>query len=356
MFFKKHTVQDRLAKMITDIQKGSVDVKEPLPSLLAAAEEGDPCAQYDLANRYVYGIGGVKQDLTTAFMWFEKAALQNLPEAQFQVGLAYKKGSGISLDHKLAFYWFERAANHGLSIAQYHLSTLYAEGMGVQKNLKRSFDLLKAAAEEKGLAVAQFVLGKLYYNGRKSCPKQDTVSALFWIEQAAQQGFSSAESLLAFLCFVGNEDKGIKKDSGKALFWAEKAALHNVAEAQALMGVMYEEGIGVEKDLALAYAWYKKAAEQNDTTAQCSLGTFYYHGRWKIGQDYRRAFSLFEAAAHQGHIDSMLYVGIMYFHGRGVVQDFDQSREWQKKAEEAGFSGAKLCVETMEMACFDDAA
>ena len=45
-----------------------------LPGLHKLAEDGDGEAQYQLAQRYELGVGGVKQDLPTALFWYRRAA------------------------------------------------------------------------------------------------------------------------------------------------------------------------------------------------------------------------------------------------------------------------------------------
>jgi len=44
--------------------------------------------------------------------------------------LAYVSGRGVARDDRLAFTWFEKAANNGLPLAQYAAGMAYANGRG----------------------------------------------------------------------------------------------------------------------------------------------------------------------------------------------------------------------------------
>src|SRR5438270_11635378 len=52
----------------------------------------------------------VPQDRTEASRWFRLAAGQAVPEAQYNLGLAYANGEGVPLDNISAHMWFNLAA------------------------------------------------------------------------------------------------------------------------------------------------------------------------------------------------------------------------------------------------------
>ena len=104
----------------------------------------------------------------------------------------YEEGveAAFSGDFDTAFREFTSAAEDGLSLAQYNLGILYFTGQGVSKNLEEAFKWTKAAAEQ-GHLNAQFNLGCVYKTG---CPgiEQDLCEALKWFTRAAKQGDEEA--------------------------------------------------------------------------------------------------------------------------------------------------------------------
>ena len=77
-----------------------------------AAVQGDPEAQFNLANAYRAGAG-VKADYRTAFLLWTKAAAASVPAAQARLGLAYAKGEGAAIDNIEAAKWFLGAESAG---------------------------------------------------------------------------------------------------------------------------------------------------------------------------------------------------------------------------------------------------
>ena len=71
------------------------------------------------------------RDSHQAYIWFRTAAEQGNAYAQFNLGLMYKKGEGVSHDDARAFIWLRLAALQGLAFAQNHLGAMYYHGRGV---------------------------------------------------------------------------------------------------------------------------------------------------------------------------------------------------------------------------------
>jgi hypothetical protein len=65
----------------------------------------------------------------------------------------YHKGDGVKEDAEKAFFWYEKAANAGLAIAQYNLGMIYFEGVIVPKDEEKAKELWQKAASQ-GLEVA----------------------------------------------------------------------------------------------------------------------------------------------------------------------------------------------------------
>ena len=79
--------------------------KKDFNSLKALAEKGDAEAQYEIGMMYRKGEG-VEADLKEAFKWTRKAAEQDQPLAQYELGWMYDYGEGVEKDIVMAYVWF----------------------------------------------------------------------------------------------------------------------------------------------------------------------------------------------------------------------------------------------------------
>src|SRR5271168_3601700 len=64
------------------------DYKTAFKEWKAAADKGQPEAEYDLGLLYAKGLG-VQRDLDVAKQWYEAAALQGNAQAEFSLGQMY---------------------------------------------------------------------------------------------------------------------------------------------------------------------------------------------------------------------------------------------------------------------------
>ena len=77
--------------------------------ILAAAQAGDPRAQYNVGVMYQSGIG-VNTNMPLALQWYHKAAAQNEENAQYNLGVIYLQGIGVEKNQDTAIGWFEKSA------------------------------------------------------------------------------------------------------------------------------------------------------------------------------------------------------------------------------------------------------
>ena len=111
------------------------------------AVQGDAHAQFNLGVAYMQGLG-VTQDYKAAFKWFKLAAGQGDAKAQVWLGVVYIKGLGVTQDYKAAFKWFEKAAEQGRAEAQAVVSSMYEEGLGVPQDYSRAYMWRNIAASQ----------------------------------------------------------------------------------------------------------------------------------------------------------------------------------------------------------------
>ncbi len=58
------------------------------------------------------------------FIGYTKSAEQGDAWAQYNLGLIYKNGEGVSQDYEKAIDWFTKSAEQGFAVAQYYLGLM----------------------------------------------------------------------------------------------------------------------------------------------------------------------------------------------------------------------------------------
>lgn len=106
----------------------------------------------------------------------------------------------------------------------------------------------------RGDAVAQGVIGMMFYNGESVPP--DYAEAAKWYRLAAEQGESAAQNNIGSMYGDG---RGVLQDYVETAKWFRLAAEQGDATAQNNLGVLYESGRGVPQDYVLAHMWYNLA-------------------------------------------------------------------------------------------------
>jgi hypothetical protein len=122
-----------------------------------------------------------EKDYVTAVKLWRPLAEQGIAAAQYQLGVLYAEGKGVTASDLIAFAWFQRAAEQGVAGAQYNLGVSFAEGLGTRRDDTSAAKWFRRAADQ-GMPYAQLNLGLLYSTGR-GVP-QDNVEAVKWLELA----------------------------------------------------------------------------------------------------------------------------------------------------------------------------
>ena len=188
-----------------------------LRELEALAEQGDVNTQYELGVRYTEGRG-VTPDYAQAVRWYRLAAEQGRAEAQYDLGRMYANGRGVTQDDAQAVRWYRLAAEQGRAEAQYDLGVSYDNGRGVTQDDAQAVRWYRLAAEQ-GRAEAQYNLGRMYANGRGVT--QDDAQAANWYHLAAEQGIAVAQNDFAVMYANG---RGVAQDDVQAHMWFNLAA------------------------------------------------------------------------------------------------------------------------------------
>ncbi|OUD12189.1 hypothetical protein TPSD3_13790 [Thioflexithrix psekupsensis] len=94
-----------------------------IAQLRQKADNGDVTAQYQMGLLF-YNGRGVTLDLSQAAQWFTQAAEQNHGEAQFNLGVLYEYGQGVEADPTQALYWYMLAAQQSVEQSAEALNAL----------------------------------------------------------------------------------------------------------------------------------------------------------------------------------------------------------------------------------------
>ena len=228
-----------------------------------------------IALAYISSEG--TKDYEQAVKWFRKAADQGVDEAQYNLGLCYYAGLGVTQNYTSAVEYFRKAAEQGNVKSITYLGNCYEKGLGVKANFRKAVSYYQQAAAN-GYAEAQYQLGLCYVGrwgelDRIPAFKADVgtfrneYKAVSWFREAADQGHVKAQYNLG-MCYMG------LGDYRSAVTWFQIAANNGDSDAQCNLGNCYLGGYGVPKSVEYAKYWYQQAAKQGNERAAALLRKF----------------------------------------------------------------------------------
>ncbi|SMF45429.1 hypothetical protein SAMN06265365_115127 [Tistlia consotensis] len=153
------------------------------------AERGDVQAQAIAGAMYERGIG-TPVDLAKAKHWYELAAGNGQPAAEFRLGALLSRADPP--DDAGAAHWYRAAAAAGIPQAAYNLAVFYEAGRGVAPDDAEAARLYEQAFRG-GIARAALNRGLLAL--RSSPPDAET--AYLWLLRAREAGVAEATGLVA---------------------------------------------------------------------------------------------------------------------------------------------------------------
>lgn len=148
-----HAQEDPVKVGVEAYERG--DYKTAVDRWRSAAIAGNPDAQFNLGQAYKMGRG-VPTDLKQAEQWYRKAALQGHEQAETNYGLALFENGKRSE----AVEWLERGASRGDPRTQYVLGVMLFNGDGIAKDWVRAYALM-VRASSTGLEAATKTLAQM---------------------------------------------------------------------------------------------------------------------------------------------------------------------------------------------------
>ena len=180
------------AKGFEAFQRGKYDIA--LIEFRELAKQENVNAQFNLGLMYEHGLG-VSNDTAIAAEWYTLAALQGKAEAQLRLGVLFESGIDTKQDFESAVKWYRRAAEQGLAEAESRLGKAFQLGQGViQDDVLAEKWLLRAA--NKDVTAAQIMLGELLF--AIGFPPNTNSNAYMWMSIAASSGDKYAKKKIRF--------------------------------------------------------------------------------------------------------------------------------------------------------------
>lgn len=237
------------------------DVEKGRDLLIQGAKKGSVVGQELVAHSYFEGIRGFKKDYDLAKSWYSKAAENHKSphifrgDAMFQLGMMYYKGLGTPKDLSKARYWCAKAGTAPAAVC--HGFVVRDELRGLDSLLATERYLLQRE-KDSNTEISGFA------NSYLAVAKDDS-SRFKWIEILAERGIPVAQFILGLAYSTGNQ---VDRDENVASIWFLAAAKQGLPEAQFHLGIRYRQGRGVPQSITDSLKWFKTAADQGHEEAR----------------------------------------------------------------------------------------
>ena len=142
----------------------------------------------------------------------------------------------------------------------------------------------------------------------------------------AEDSDPKAQTALGML-LSGVTHGDFRKNYKQSFFWVSQAAEQGYSKAQVVMAEMYMNGEVVPMNAKKAKVWYEKAAEQDNLDGVNGLARLYRYGTG-VRKDYEKAFAYYEQAALEDHTRSQVGVGLSYRDAKGVNKNMVKAYAW----------------------------
>ncbi|XP_043984079.1 death ligand signal enhancer isoform X1 [Gambusia affinis] len=168
-------------------------------------------------------------------------------------------------NYEEAFCCFLASAQHGYNKAQFNTGVCYEKGRGVSKNKAKALHYYKLAAIS-GHKQAQYRYAKLLLASRGHQSTEEVNTAIQLLEEAATAGLTKAQ-----ICLASFYSQHPAKNVRKSIQYLKMAAESGDNSALFLLGQCYESGIEVQQNLKTAVDFYKRAAQAGNKQAKSLL-------------------------------------------------------------------------------------
>src|SRR3990167_4729938 len=303
---------------------------------IMAAKKKIPIAQFELAQVFFENKHAV--DKKMARIWLMKAAENNYPDAQYQVGVMLYTGNQYDKDERQGKEWLQKAEKNGHMNAKKFLADLITQNTvtepqkqasslspeqqwqalntllnNVHISLKNPFvatagnDALTKTPQLVPISKTSIVRADFSVIKPNEIPMDSVISYLSKIDYIQQkppfyfpiypfvfpsntsdyqQAFTTLQRQIEFghpksfflLGQMYDQGLGVEKNGQHAFDLFMKSAEFGYLKAEYMVGIYYLKGCVVQKNPQTAIAWLAKAALHGSQPAQFVLGSIYEFG------------------------------------------------------------------------------
>lgn len=155
--------------------------------------------------------------------------------------------------------------------------------------------------------------------------KGNLIEAMQWLQKSAEAGYARAQTTLAFILDISEDDEN-------AFRWYQAAAEQNDAAGLFGLGNMYAKGEGTAKDPQQAGQLIRQAAEMEHLQAMRVYASALERGELGFAPDQAAAANWFHKAANLGDPVAMHRLRQAYSLGQlGLEADAGRAAEWDAK-------------------------
>lgn len=267
------------------------------------------------------------RDAQKAIDWFQKGAEAGDLSSTYWSGKILLGGMNVPAEIDRGLLFINTAADRGMPAAQNELATLYADGICMDQDLETAAELFHKAAAS-GFSKAMWNYGNVLKEGRGTA--QDFDQALFWMAEAASQGYLRAfKGMVSRLDSVGNDPflsyiKGMKlflvdenlKGASDEFKKVEKA---KVNEGKIMQAVIMSDPRTKSPDVKKAIKELEKLSH-TDSEAAFYLGQIY-----ETNNDLAKAIELYTKSSEMGSAKAQNRLADIYFEGRGIEKNIEKA-------------------------------
>jgi len=198
----------------------------------AEKDGASPVDAFRAGTRFYYA--GKKTEALSAFNF---AAEKGHAGSQFALARMYARGEGVSRDDLKAFEYYRQVARHSggtyspgskqarfIAKAYVAIGGYYMTGIGdsdIRPDVAKARDIFRYAASYFGDPEAQFLLARLYWNGKDA--ESDPALATRWFLSSARKGHLHAQATLGQALFYG--EKNLERRPAHGLMWLSIARM-----------------------------------------------------------------------------------------------------------------------------------
>lgn len=268
------------------------------------ADQHHPKADFMRGMWLEFGKFGHRVDKKEAFMCYTRASERGYIRADYRIGMQFE----ASNDALKAIKYYQKGADAGDSAACYRLGMMTLLGQhGQVQDFERGINLIYAAAQ----------------TADENAPQGAYVFGMLQAQQMPQ---------------VQIPDQYLPRDIPGAKINIEKAAYLGFAKAQVKMGAAYELcELGCTFDPTLSLHYNALAARQGEPEAELAISKWFLCGHEGLFEkNEEMAFTYAQRAAVSGFATAQFALGYYYEVGIYVPVNFEQAKEWYRKASQSG--------------------